>query len=239
MRRIAIALMLITCIVAASWPAGAHAQGNGGGGQGAGGAGGGGQQGQGQQGQASGGGGGFQDPQCQMLFRQLADPVMSQMLWYTQAANAFPITPWARPVISPWPYYGYPGFGPIFAGPGGPSWQFATGSVPLGLAAVASTNPVATPFVVNQIAANTPGGLTGLQTSDLLSLAQLRQAVIGNVLAAGDARQAIIGNRLAAADLNATMTGYPLERASNLSDVLAGIQTYVSSVCPMATGQGS
>jgi hypothetical protein len=165
-----------------------------------------------------------------------------------------PGTPYG-PNFGPW---GAGSFGPGFGGPGGygygpngvggPAYQFAGGIAaneaqdltryPQGITGVATAN---------QIAA-LPGGLAALAPGDLIGLTGVREGVIGTTLGGigvqqatianrvGEAslRQAVIANRFAAAGLSHDLSAYPFERANDINNILAGIQTYVSTTCPRA-----
>jgi hypothetical protein len=193
-----------------------------------------------------------QNTQCQQLFRQMADPVAAQMLYYVQAANAYPMLPNGRPPVSPYPYAAYPWGQAVFGGPGGPGWNFASAYGPWAMNGVGLTTawgypgPVFTPpggtalsapFVANQVVTQA-GGIGQVAPGDLINLGLLRQGLVGNVLAATDTRQGIIGNRLAAADFNLNYAGFPLAQAVGLREVLEGIQIYVSNACPTALPNG-
>src|SRR5438876_7369080 len=81
-----------------------------------------------------------ENPVCQQMFEQLAQPYFQQMLWYAGQGSNYPLAPNARPIVTGWPYSAYgpgngygPGspygpnfgpwgigsFGPGFGGPGG------------------------------------------------------------------------------------------------------------------------
>ena len=196
-----------------------------------------------------------ENPTCQQMFRQMADPVAAQMLWYTRMANAYPMGPAGRRVISPYPYAGYPGFGAIFHGPGGPSWTVANQFGAYGARNVLATNrALSVPTIYHRVAAQAAspsGGLpangqvestaTGMAANagqiapgDLIGLGDLRQSLIGNVLGAADVRQSVISNRIAAADLNRAFTAYPLEQAVGLREIIEGIAIYVERACGQA-----
>ncbi|HLH22526.1 MAG TPA: hypothetical protein VK066_08375 [Chloroflexota bacterium] len=162
--------------------------------------------------------------------------------------------------------WGLGSFGPGFGGPGGfgitplaaAGWQFA-GTQALGSLAALNNGPAGLSFaaVAAGLNAQSPGlapggGLGGPGTADLIALAALQQGEVGNVFAGlgfqqtlqanriADAslRQAVVANRLAAAGLNADRTAYPLSRANDLYQVIAGIQAWVSSTCPAAPDTG-
>ncbi len=187
-------------------------------------------------------------PECQQLWYQLAGPVVARMLWYVQAADQYPLLPNGRPPVSPYPYLAYPWAPAIFHGPGGPGWTFASlyalrgiqqyplnAAVfgPFGGAPAPGGVPLAVPFVANQVVA-AAGGLVGVAPGDLIGLADLRQAQVGNILAAIDTRQGIIGNRLAAAEFNLNYAAYPLAQAVNYREVLEGLDFWVRNACPRA-----
>jgi hypothetical protein len=189
---------------------------------------------------------------CQQLFRQMADPVAAQMMFYVNASNAYPILPNGRPLVSPYPYGGYPWAPAIFGGAGGPGWNFASAYGRWGMNSVGLTTawgypgpvfpppggtPLSTPYIANLVAIQA-GGIGQVTPGDLIGLAGLRQGQIGNVLAATDTRQGMIGNRLAAADFNLNYAEYPLAQAVGLREVLEGIQIYVSGACPTALPNG-
>ncbi len=101
---------------------------------------------------------------------------MQQMLWFANQQNAFPLTSVGRPVLSPGPIDAYPGFQGIAAGPGGPGWAIANGFGGNQLAQYGQLNALTdgalTPPAVTQAFINaTPGGLGGLGTANLATLA--------------------------------------------------------------------
>src|SRR4051794_28321493 len=77
-----------------------------------------------------------ESPECQQMFQQLAQPVMQQMLTFTNQAGQYPLTPQGRPVVTGWPYSAYgPGNG---YGPGSP---YGPAFGPWGLGAVGPGTP--------------------------------------------------------------------------------------------------
>jgi len=219
------------------------------------------------------------NPECQRLFQQTAQPYYDQMLANANAYLLYPIGPDGRPPIYSWPssaygplngygpgspygpafgLWGFGSFGPGFGGPGGygigpnsvggPAWQFAQTQAATGAASLnAFPGGLTEPAVASQLA-NAPGGLGALAPGDLIALAGTRQGLVGNVfggsglaqviqanrIAEASLRQAVFANRIAAASFNADRTSYPLGRANDLFQVIAGIQAWVSSTCPRA-----
>ena len=171
---------------------------------------------------------------CQRALAQAAYPIANQMVTFTAAANAYPMTPNGRPVIAP--TFAYPGFFG-FAGPGR-SFNTANSLVRSGLAGLNGFPPGTSPSAIVNTLAGVPGGLvpvgglgTGI-TSDLLGIAGLQQGQVGNVLAAVDTQQGVLGNRFAAAELNAAFTAFPREQAALLKEVLEGLTLYRDLACP-------
>ena len=80
-----------------------------------------------------------------------------------------------------------------------------------------------------------PGGISGLGTSNLATLAPLQQGLVGNVTGAASLREAIVGNRLSAASLWTTLNSYPLTQAANMEDIVSAIQHWVANTCPAAS----
>ncbi len=220
-----------------------------------------------------------ENPECQRMFQQTAQPYYEQMLANANAYNLYPIGPDGRPPIYSWPtsaygpgngygpgspygpafgLWGFGSFGPGFGGPGGygigpngiggPAWQFAQMQAGTGAASLNSSPGGLTELPVASQLANAPGGLGALVPGDLIALAGTRQGLVGNVLggsglvqaiqanriAEASLRQAVFANRIASAGLNAERTDYPMRRANDLFQVIAGIQAWVSSTCPRA-----
>ncbi|HLI27230.1 MAG TPA: hypothetical protein VKZ60_09175 [Chloroflexota bacterium] len=188
-----------------------------------------------------------ENPECQRLWHQLADPVLARMLWYVNAADQYPILPNGRPPVGAYPW------GPaVWARPGGPSWFVANNYLPYGALNVGLTTaygfpfapfnplvgatPLSTAFVAQQVA-QAAGGLSAVGAGDLIALAGLRQSEIGNVFAAGSLREAVIGNRLAAAEFNLNYAGYPMAQAVNYREILEGLDFYVRNACPRAPAE--
>jgi hypothetical protein len=229
------------------------------------------------------------NPECQRQFRELADPVFQQMLWYANVYNQYPIGPDGRPPVYSWPssaygplngygpgspygpafgLWGFGSFGPGFGGPGGygigpnsiggPAWLFGRNQFANSVAALNAAPPGLNFLSGATTANNLNPGFAGLGalgapgTGDLLTLAGLQQGEIGNALggasllqavqanriAEAGLRQAVFANRVAAAAFNQDRTDYPLRRANDLYQVIAGIQAYVSATCPNASDNG-
>jgi hypothetical protein len=154
---------------------------------------------------------------CRQSIAQAAYPVANQMLWFTQAANLYPMGPAGRPVLGP--PVGYPGFGAIYGGYG-PGMQFANA-----IGGQSLLNLAASPIPVIPTIGATLNG-TGAE-------------LIGNIFTGIDTRQTIIGNRLTAAELNAGFTAFPREQAALLKEVLEGLNFYRELACPPNGGSGS
>ncbi|HWP28108.1 MAG TPA: hypothetical protein VNM50_01065 [Chloroflexota bacterium] len=161
------------------------------------------------------------------------------MLYFTAAANLYPMTPNLRPVLGPGPLY--PGFAAIYGGPGlslglanaalastlGGLAAFPGGTTPAAILTQLSTTP---PGLV------APGGIGTPQSVDLLTIAALQQAQVANVLGALGTQQSVVGTRLAAAELNAAFTAWPREQAALLKEVLEGLSFYRDLVCGASGG---
>ena len=177
--------------------------------------------------------------ECQQQFRQWAGPYMSRMLWFADQAAAYPLTPVGRPLISPGPIAAYPGFQGIAAGPGGPGWGVAYGFgvnqfQQYGQVNALTGGALSIPAVTQAFINAAPGGVPGLGTANLATLAPLQQGLAGNVVGAAALRESVVGNRLSAAGLNATMSSYPLAQAANMEDIVSAIQLWVANTCPAA-----
>ncbi len=190
-------------------------------------------------------------PECQRMWDQVATPVAQRMIYYTQAADQYPMLPNGRPPVgAPYPWapgvYGQRGLPPPG---GGYSWQLARGYVPYGLQQVRLTtafgypgglnlpnggNPFSPAFVGNQLVAQAPGGLPGVAPGDLIGLSGLHQAEVGSLFVAAGTREAVIGSGLGAADFNLNYAAYPLAQAVNYREVLEGLEIYMRNACPRA-----
>ncbi len=176
---------------------------------------------------------------CNQAVAQAAAPIANQMLYFTAAANLYPMTPNLRPVLGPAPLY--PGFAAIYGGPGlslglanaalastlGGLAAFPGGTAPAAILTQLSTTP---PGLV------APGGIGTPQSVDLLTIAALQQAQVANVLGALGTQQSVVGTRLAAAELNAAFTAWPREQAALLKEVLEGLTFYRDLVCGASGG---
>jgi hypothetical protein len=176
-------------------------------------------------------------PECQQQFRQWAGPYMQRMLWFANQQFAMPTTPYGTPILSPGPVGAYPGFQGIAAGPGGPAWGLANGVALNNLGQYGQVNALTggalnIPPVTQAFINASPGGVSGLGTANLATLAPLQQGLIGNVTGAAALRESIISNRLSAASLWTTQTSYPLAQAANLEDMVSAIQLWVANTCP-------
>jgi hypothetical protein len=90
------------------------------------------------------------NPECQQMFDQMARPLVQQLLWYTNVAPQYPVTPQGRPVVTGWPYSAYgPGNG---YGPGSP---YGPALGPWGMGAV---GPGTAPPLLYGAGALGPGG---------------------------------------------------------------------------------
>jgi hypothetical protein len=180
------------------------------------------------------------DYQCQQQFRQWASPYMQRLLWFANQQFATPTTPVGTPILSPGPIGAYPGFQGIAAGPGGPTWGIANGLTSNNLAqygqvTALTRGALSVPAVTQSFINASPGGVSGLGTTNLATLGPLQQALVGNVTAAAALREAAVGNRLSAASVWTNLNSYPLTQAANLEDVVSVIQTWVANTCPAAS----
>jgi hypothetical protein len=178
--------------------------------------------------------------ECQQQFRQWAGPYMQRMLWFANQQFSMPTTPVGTPLLSPGPIGAYPGFQGIAAGPGGPTWGIASGLTRNNLAQYGQVNALTggalnIPAVTQAFINASPGGVSGLGTANLATLAPLQQGLVGNVTGAAALREAIVGNRLSAASLWTTMNSYPLSQAGNLEDIVSAIQLWVANTCPVGS----
>jgi len=188
---------------------------------------------------------------CRQSIANAAYPVANQMIALTAAANAYPLTPNARPVVGP--NRSYP-FGGIFTQPG-----LAGVGVRNTVTGLAGFPPTAAPqAALTQIAAGgftTPTPLdnivpvvdaTGAVTfqvtgqrivnlpspADQLAAAGVFQQGYSNLFAGVDATQGVYNTRINAAELNLAMAAFPRAQASNLRDVLEGLLAYRDLACP-------
>jgi uncharacterized membrane protein (DUF441 family) len=180
------------------------------------------------------------DYQCQQQFRQWAGPYMQRMLWFANQQFAMPTTPVGTPILSPGPIGAYPGFQGIAAGPGGPTWGIANGLGFNNLAQYGQVNALtggalSVPAVTQAFINASPGGISGLGTANLATLAPLQQGLVGNVTGAAALREAAVGNRITAGLLWTNLNSYPLSQAANLEDMVSAIQLWVANTCPAAS----
>jgi len=178
--------------------------------------------------------------ECQQQFRQMAAPYMQRMLWFANQQFSMPTTPVGTPILSPGPIGAYPGFQGIAAGPGGPTWGIANGVALNNLAQYGQVNALTggalnIPPVTQAFINASPGGVSGLGTANLATLAPLQQGLVGNVTSGAALREAVISNRLSAAALWTTLNSYPLTQAANLEDMVSAIQLWVANTCPAAS----
>jgi hypothetical protein len=187
---------------------------------------------------------------CRQSIANAAYPVANQMIALTAAANLYPLTPNARPVVAP--NRGYP-FGGIFTQPGLPGLglqntlgglaAFPPGAAPQAALTQIAAGGFTTPNVVQvQIPiVDAAGQVTFVPQNQILNLpspadqltaAQVFQGQIGNVFAGVDSIQGVYNTRIGAAELNVAMAGFPRAQASNLRDVLEGLLAYRELACP-------
>jgi hypothetical protein len=164
---------------------------------------------------------------CQQSLAQAAYPIVNQMLWFTQVANAYPMTPNGRPYVGP--AVSYPGIGPLFGPGGGPYTQFANTLGGASLASLYAASQPIVPFV---------------PTNGNGEAAAVVAELTGNVFNAAGLRLATQDTRLAAAEVNAGLTSFPREQAVNLKDVLEGLIFYRDIACtrpepPNGNGHGN
>ncbi len=188
---------------------------------------------------------------CRQAIANAAYPVANQMIALTAAANLYPLTANARPVVGP--NWGYP-FGGIFTQPGvaglglrntlGGLVGFPPTAAPQAaltqIAAGGFTTPVPLDTIVPVVDAN--GAVTFQNIgqrivnlpspADQLAAAGVFQQGYSNLFAGVDAVQGVYNTRIGAAELNLAMAGFPRAQASNLRDVLEGLLAYRDLACP-------
>ena len=110
---------------------------------------------------------------------------------------------YGTPILSPGPVGAYPGFQGIAAGPGGPTWGIANGVTLNNLAQYGQVNALTggalnIPPVTQAFINASPGGVAGLGTANLATLAPLQQGLVGNFtsgrrIAGVDRQQSAVG----------------------------------------------
>lgn len=157
--------------------------------------------------------------QCRLGVARAAYPMVSQMVRYANAFQAYPMGPNGRPLLAPAPLL-YPGFaGSIYNPFGAPGFNLANIYGLQNLNGILLQQQAFAPFL---------NGTLGYPD------------LVANVFAADSQRLAYIENRINAANLNAALTIFPLDVAALFKEVIEGLQIYADLACgqPPASANG-
>jgi len=147
---------------------------------------------------------------CRLGVARAAYPMVTQMVQYANAFQAYPMGPNGRPLLAPAPPL-YPGFaGSIYNPFGAPGYNLANIYGLQNLNAILLTREAFAPFLNG-----------GLSYADL----------VNNVFTADAQRLAYVDNRINAANLNAALTIFPLDVAALFKEVVEGLQLYADLAC--------
>jgi hypothetical protein len=148
--------------------------------------------------------------ECRLGVARAAYPMVTQMVRYANAFQAYPMGPNGRPLLAPVPLL-YPGFaGTIYNPFGAPGYNLANIYGLQNLNGILLQQQAFAPFL---------NGTLGYRD------------LVANVFSADSQRLAYIENRINAANLNASLTIFPLDVAALFKEVLEGLQIYAELAC--------
>ncbi|HLI28263.1 MAG TPA: hypothetical protein VKZ60_14415 [Chloroflexota bacterium] len=151
---------------------------------------------------------------CRLGVARAAYPMVTQMVRYANAFQAYPMGPNGRPLLAPTPLL-YPGFaGSIYNPFGAPGYNLANIYGLQNLNAILLQPAAFAPFL-----------------SGTLSYPDL----VAHVFSADSQRLAYIDSRINAANLNAALTIFPLDVAALFKEVVEGLQLYADLACGQAS----